>query len=169
MIDFSSAPPGQNREHTLIQDAAPGDEAAVQQLVFSVLREYGLTPDAGGADADLKDLQAFYVNRGGTFRIVTDEEGNIVGCGGLLPAGAGDIELRKMYLLPQARGKGIGRRLLEDLIATARAQGHARMVLDTASSLKEAIGLYRSRGFRPYENPDRVRRCDQSFFLYLAT
>ena len=151
-----------------IRDAVPGDESAVQKMVFSVLREYGLIPDPDGPDADLKDLQAFYINRAGTFRIVTDDAGYIVGCGGLLPAANGDVELRKMYLLPQVRGRGLGRRLLEDLIATARAQGHARMVLDTASLLKEAIGLYRSRGFQPYENPDRVRRCDQSLFLDLA-
>ena len=151
-----------------IRDAVPGDESAVQEVVFSVLREYGLTPDADGPDADLKDLQSFYINRAGTFRIVTDDAGNIVGCGGLLPVAAGEVELRKMYLLPQVRGQGIGRRLLEELITAARAQGHARMVLDTASALQEAIGLYRSRGFQPYENPDRVRRCDQSLFLDLA-
>ena len=152
----------------LIRDARPGDESAVQDVVFSVLREYGLKPDPDGTDADLKDLQTFYVKRGGTFRIVTDAEENIVGCGGLLPVGDGDVELRKMYLLPQMRRQGLGRRLLEDLIGVARALGHARMVLDSASVLKEAIALYRSRGFQPYENENRVWRCDQSFFLELA-
>lgn len=151
----------------LIRDARPGDESAIQDVVFAVLREYGLNPDPDGTDADLRDLQSFYINRAGTFRIVTDGAGIIVGCGGLLPAGTGDVELRKMYLLPQARGQGLGRRLLEDLIATARAQGHARVVLDTASVLKQAIGLYRKYGFQPFENPERVRRCDQSFVLEL--
>lgn len=150
-----------------IRDAVPGDESAVQEVVFSVLREYGLKPDPDGTDSDLSDLQSFYVNRAGTFRIITDGAGNIVGCGGLLPVATGDVELRKMYLLPQARGQGLGRQLLEDLIATARARGHARIVLDTASVLKEAIGLYRMRGFQPFENPERVRRCDQSFLLNL--
>ena len=152
----------------LIRGAQPGDEAAVQELVFSVLGEYGLKPDPGGTDADLKDLQAFYINRGGVFCVITDADGCIVGCGGLLPVGNGDVELRKMYVLPQARGKGIGRRLLEDLINTARKQGHARMLLDTASVLKEAIALYRNRGFEPYENEHRARRCDQSLVLALT-
>jgi len=139
----------------------------VQALVFSVLHEYGLKPDPDDTDADLSDLQSFYINRAGMFRIVIDGAGNIVGCGGLLPAGAGDVELRKMYLLPQVRGQGFGEQLLENLIATARAQGHARVVLDTASVLKQAIGLYRKYGFQPFENPERVRRCDQSLVLNL--
>ncbi len=151
----------------VIRDAVAGDESAVQAVVFSVLREYGLKPDPADTDADLGDLQSFYVNRAGTFRIVTDAAGHIVGCGGLLPVGAGDVELRKMYLMPEARGRGLGRRLLEDLIAMARARGHARIVLDTASVLKEAIALYCKSGFQPYENPDRVRRCDQSLVLNL--
>ena len=151
----------------VIRDAAAGDESAVQTVVFSVLREYGLQPDPDGTDADLNDLQSFYLDRAGTFRIVTDAAGHIVGCGGLLPVSAGDVELRKMYLLPEARGCGTGRRLLEDLIATARARDHARIVLDTASVLKEAIALYRKRGFQSFENPERVRRCDQSFMLNL--
>lgn len=167
MFETSSTPPGQFQVEIPIRDAVPGDEPAVQELVFSVLREYGLTPDPGGPDADLADLQKAYVRHGGVFRIVTDSGGRIIGCGGLLPAGHGDVELRKMYLLPEFRGRGIGKRLLEELIAAARAAGHRRVVLDTASVLTEAIGLYRKRGFRPWDNPERVRRCDQSCFLDL--
>jgi len=150
-----------------IRDAVPGDEPAVQALVFSVLREYGLKPDPDDTDADLGDLQSFYSRRAGTFRIVIDGMGKIIGCGGLLPAGNGDVELRKMYLLPQVRGQGLGEQLLGNLIAAARAQGHARVVLDTASVLKQAIALYGKHGFQPFENPERVRRCDQSFALRL--
>ena len=151
----------------IIRDAAPGDEYAVQEVVFAVLREYGLTPDAHGPAADLEDLQAAYPRCGGVFRVITDPAGCIVGCGGLRPAAGGDVELRKMYLLPEARGQGLGKRLLEELIAAARAGGHRRIVLDTASVLKEAIALYRKRGFQPYENPNRVRRCDQSLVLQI--
>lgn len=151
-----------------IRDALPGDEAAVQQVVFPVLQEYGLSPDVTGPDADLLDLEAFYVQRGGIFRVVTGPGGRIVGCGGLLPVHDDTVELRKMYLLPEVRGHGLGRRLLEELIESARGAGHRRIVLDTASVLKEAIALYRRRGFQPFDNPQRVRRCDQSLFLELA-
>jgi putative acetyltransferase len=154
-------------DDTPIRDAVPGDEPAVQRVVFAVLREYGLNPEPGATDSDLDDLQAAYRDCGGVFRIVTDARGGIIGCGGLLPGERGDVELRKMYLLPEHRGRGIGKRLLEDLIAAARAAGYRRVVLDTASVLKEAITLYRQRGFQPWENPERVRRCDQSYFLTL--
>jgi putative acetyltransferase len=155
-------------DDVVIRDAAAGDERAVQRIVFEALGEYGLTPDPAGIDADLADLQAAYMQRGGAFVVIVGADGGIIGCGGLRPAGDGDVELRKMYLQRDARGRGIGRHLLETLIERARAGGHRRIVLDTASVLVEAIALYRHRGFTPFENPHRVRRCDQSFFLELA-
>ena len=156
-----------NQNTFAIRNATIGDETPVQELIFSVLREYGLKPDPEGTDADLKDLQSSYTNHQGVFRIVADSGGRIFGCGGLLPLGNGDVELRKMYMLPEVRGQGIGKQLLEDLIGISRTQGHKRIVLDTASVLKEAIGLYRKRGFQPYDNPHRVWRCDHSFFLHI--
>lgn len=156
-----------------IRDAIPGDEAAVQQVVFPVLREFGLTPDVHGPDVDLEDLQAAYAQRGGVFRVVTDGDGRIVGCGGFRPlsgdaVGENAVELRKMYLLPEWRGRGLGRRLLEDLITRARTAGHRRMVLDTAAVMTDAIALYKRSGFISFENPQRLRRCDLSLSLDLA-
>jgi len=148
--------------------ARPGDEAAVQQVVFTVLREYGLVPEPDGVDVDLADLQGFYLRRGGAFLVVEDAAGAVAGCGGLLPVNDGDVELRKMYLAKALRGRGLGRALLEVLIDEARAMGCRRVVLDTASVLTEAIALYRARGFQPLERGPHVKRCDQAFFLDLA-
>lgn len=140
----------------------------MQQVVFPVLHEFGLTPDTHGPDADLDDLQAAYPRRGGVFRVVIDAGGHIQGCGGFRPVAEGVVELRKMYLLPALRGRGIGRRLLEDLVTRARAAGYRRMVLDTAAAMKDAIALYERRGFTPFDNPQRVRRCDLSLRLELG-
>jgi putative acetyltransferase len=73
-----------------------------------------------------------------------------------------------MYFLPEARGRGYGRRLLEELIALARARGFRRLTLDTASVLHEAIALYRRMGFVPFQPANMPQRCDQAYVLHLA-
>jgi putative acetyltransferase len=149
------------------RDARHGDEPAVRRIVFAVLGEYGLSPDPAGTDADLDDLAASYADRGGVFRIVEDDQGEIVGCGGLFRLTETGAEIRKMYLLPAARGQGIGRALLEDLIAAARERGCTRLSLETASVLKEAMALYRRFGFVETHRDDLARRCDKAFALDL--
>jgi len=150
------------------RDARSGDEAAVQAIVGSVLGEYGLAVDPAATDADLADLKANYFDRGGVFRVLVSSEGKIVGCGGLYPLADGEAEIRKMYFLPEVRGRGHGRRLLEDLVEGARRRGCKRMVLETASVLKEAISLYRSFGFKPFAREHLACRCDQAMALELA-
>ena len=66
------------------------------------------------------------------------------------------------------RAKGYGRRLLDELVREARRRGYRRVVLETASSLKEAIALYRSAGFTPYEREHLACRCDQAMKLDLT-
>lgn len=151
-----------------LRDARPGDERAVQGIVAAVLAEYGLAPGSADTDADIADLRRNYQDRGGVFRIVTDGTGTICGCGGLFPLGAEEMELRKMYLLPAARGRGLGRRLLEELLAAARTRGCRRVVLETASVLKQAQALYRSAGFVPAERAHLADRCDRFMALELA-
>ena len=136
-------------------------------MVYSVLAEYGLAPDPVGTDADLADLEDNYWNRGGVFRLALSPEGSIVGCAGLFRLNSTEAELRKMYLLPAARGRGIGRLLLRHLIADARRLGYRRVVLETASVLTEAIELYRSAGFSPVSRDHLSERCDQAWKLSL--
>jgi putative acetyltransferase len=151
-----------------LRDASPQDGNAIRNVVSLVLGEYGLRSDLADTDADLLDIQASYTKRGGVFRVLTSEEGVIVGCGGLYPLANSEAEIRKMYVLPSARGKGYGRQLLNDLLAEAKQRGHRRVVLETASVLKEAIALYRSAGFKPYDREHLARRCDQAMALDLT-
>lgn len=141
-----------------------GDE--VRRVVTSVLREYGLSPDCGGIDADLEDIHGSYIGRGGMFRVI-EGGGAVVGCGGLYPLGGNEAEIRKMYLLPDARGQGLGRKLLQQLLDDAKARGFRRVTLETASVLKEAIRLYQSFGFRKVQRQHFASRCDQAFALDL--
>ena len=132
-----------------LRPATNADCQAVRDLVFAVLEEYGLQPDPGSTDADLDDIEQSYFARGGTFCVLEDRDGSVVGAYGLYPMENQTCELRKMYLRREYRGQGLGKRLLEDALANARQLGFARVVLETASVLKEAITLYESYGFAP--------------------
>jgi putative acetyltransferase len=139
----------------------------VAQLVYGVLTEYGLKPDPACTDADIKDIELSYFNRGGTFYVLEAEDGSIIGAYGLYPMDGHACELRKMYLEKAHRGKGLGRLLLEDALSKARHLGFERMILETASVLKEAISLYKSYGFVEYNPPHMSSRCDQAYQLEL--
>jgi putative acetyltransferase len=132
-----------------LREATTDDGAAIRAVVVAVMAEYGLSCDLEANDADIQNVVASYRERGGSFRVVTSIEGDIVGCGGLYPVDERQAEIRRMYLLPEARGLGVGRRLLEELISLAKERRFERVVLETASVLKEAISLYRKRGFVP--------------------
>lgn len=148
--------------------AGSEDTAAIRAVVFAVLREYGLDPDPGGTDADLEDVVGGYLGRGGVFRVLVTPTEEIVGCGGLYPLDGEEAEIRKMYLVPQVRGHGQARILLNDLVSAARERGFQRVVLETASVLEEAISLYVSFGFRPIEREHLASRCDQAYALELS-
>src|SRR4051794_20225323 len=96
-----------------LRPASNHDCEHVTQLVFNVLQEYGLAPSPATTDADLTDLEAHYIARGGSFDVLHDTDGNIIGCVGVYPIDSKTCELRKMYLAKGARGRGHGKKLLE--------------------------------------------------------
>ncbi len=84
----------------------------------------------------------------GTF-LVLYREGTPVGCGALRVLDGATAELKRMYVSPALRGKGMGRRLVAALEAEARALGVRRLVLETGIRQAAALALYRATGFRP--------------------
>ncbi len=92
-----------------VRPATNADGERVRTLVFAVLEEFGLRPDPAGTDADLEDIEASYTARGGLFEVLEDEGGRLVGTTGLYRLDAETCELRKMYFLPELRGRGAGR------------------------------------------------------------
>lgn len=153
-------------EGVFIRSASNSDGERVKALVFGVLAEYGLYPDPEGIDADLDDIEAQYIDSGGAFELLEDTQGTLIGTVGLFPMDETTVELRKMYFAPNLRGRGIGKAALTRMIGLASTMGFSRMVLETASVLKEAIGLYRSYGFK--EAPGiHSDRCDRAFYLDL--
>lgn len=137
----------------------PGDEAAVFELVRTVLGEYGLATNPEATDRDLQDIGRSYVASGGAFKVL-EEAGRIVGSYGLFRLSATTCELRKMYLSRDRRGLGLGRRMMDDALAEARARGFFEMVLETNRRLTEAIALYRAYGFADFQPDHLSDRCD---------
>ena len=150
-----------------LRSATNTDCEPVRNLVFTVLAEYGLKPDPACTDADLRDIEQSYFRRAGVFYVLEEEGGSIIGSYGLYPVDSNTCELRKMYLHRDHRGKGLGRRLLEQALTEARRLDFKRITLETASVLKEAIRLYERYGFKPYTPAHLSRRCDQAYVLEL--
>lgn len=151
-----------------LRPATNDDRPAVERLVFGVLAEYGLAPDPGGTDTDLRDIEGEYLRGGGMFDVLVNEAGEIVGTVGLHPISPSTCELRKMYLLPAARGAGWGRRLLEHALTRAKSLGFSRIELETATVLKEAVRLYEQSGFRRTCAAHLASRCDSKYYLEIG-
>lgn len=77
--------------------------------------------------------------------------GQFVGCVALRSLGKSISEMKRLYVIPEYRGKNIGRKLALAVIEEARRSGYKHMRLDTVTSMKEARALYVSLGFYPIE------------------
>lgn len=85
---------------------------------------------------------------GGVFLLAIDGAGEAVACGGVRTLAPGLGEVKRMYVVPAARRRGIARRLLSELEAVAASLGHARIRLDTNAVQPEAVALYHACGYR---------------------
>ena len=159
--------PKQGKGKPILRRATNVDCRAVLSLVSSILTEYGLPTDPEGIDADMQDIEANYDKAGGVFYVLEAPDGRIIGSVAVAPMPDGSCELRKMYLARSHRGQGLGRLLLDTAITEARRMNARRITLETATTLKEAITLYRQYGFEPYHNPHLCFRCDQAYALDL--
>lgn len=142
-----------------LRDYRPGDEEDVFRIVKRVLAEYNLETNPEETDADLKDIHQSYILGGGAFRIL-ESGGRSIGSYGLYATTRVSCELRKMYLLPEFRGRGFGRKIMEDALRTAKALKFIEMTLETNSRLKEAIELYKANGFKEFMPSHLSDRCD---------
>lgn len=153
-------------EQLNIRPATNLDRFKIEGLVFGVLESYGLPFDRDGSDEDLADIESNYFGRGGVFEVIENDAGTIVGTVGLYPIDEITIELRKMYLDPSIRGRGLGKLILQKMILKAKSLGYARIYLDTSSALREAVFLYERIGFTPVAARE-TSGCDRAYAFEL--
>ncbi|MFO0579239.1 MAG: GNAT family N-acetyltransferase [Polyangia bacterium] len=144
------------------------DVDAVVRLVSATLAEFGLTFGVGSStDDEVRALPGSYTERGGAFFVAVDESGAVFGTAGVSPVAPQVFELRKMYLVPAARGLGLGARLFDACLAFCRAHSARHVVLDTIDGMKDAIAFYERRGFVQDDSQIRGARCTRGYRLDL--
>jgi GNAT superfamily N-acetyltransferase len=100
--------------------------------------------------------------------VARDDDGTPLGCGALRPLEPGAAELKRMYVVPAARGRGVSRLLLSGLEAEAAARGWTTLRLETGTRQPEAVGLYSSAGYRPVPAFGHYVGDDTGDSLYFA-
>jgi putative acetyltransferase len=128
------------------------DNARVAQIIRDVMTEYGAVgPGYSINDPEVDAMYESYQDERSLFLVLEDDHGQPVGVGGIAPLTGGDpntCELRKMYFLPEARGKGWGRRIVERLETEAALRGFDTVYLETIAGMAEANILYKHLGYQ---------------------
>jgi putative acetyltransferase len=140
-----------------VQVDSPAQIAQARELFLEYAQSLGFSLCFQNFDKELAGLPGEYAPPEGRLLLV-ECEGQLAGCVALHKLGSGICEMKRLYLRPQFRGKGLGRVLAERIIAEARQIGYQRMRLDTVEPvMKDAVAVYRRLGFNeiaPYcENP----------------
>ncbi|QOI96671.1 MAG: GNAT family N-acetyltransferase [Flammeovirgaceae bacterium] len=132
------------------------DNAQVAAIIRTVMPEFGASGKGFAIhDKEVDDMYGAY-NRPRCAYFVCEENGKILGGGGVAPLEQGDedtCELKKMYFLPEGRGKGLGQRVLDKCLEAATAIGFKYCYLETFNTMKQAMKLYERNGFEKIPGP----------------
>ena len=148
-----------------IKNWQPSQREAAAEIIKTVLAEYYLPWQPTTADIDVLEVEQYYLQVGGEFWVVEDlSSGKIIATAAYYPItrGKNAVEIRKMYILSAHRGHGLGKYLLAELEKTIQLRGYQQIWIETASILKEAVGLYEKYGYQPAQGVE-TQRCDRVY------
>jgi putative acetyltransferase len=135
----------------VVRAIAPRDDARVAEVIRTVMPEFGASgPGFAIMDPEVDAMCAAYSRSGAAYFVICEPDGTVVGGGGIAPLDRGEpdvCELRKMYFLPVARGRGAGRAVLTRCLDAARAMDYRRCYLETLTAMDRAQSLYLAAGF----------------------
>jgi ribosomal protein S18 acetylase RimI-like enzyme len=134
------------------------DLDAVKRLFTAYASALGIDLSYQGFEEELAGLPGKYAAPSGALLVARGMDGVPLGCAALRPiAPDGCCEMKRLYVSPLARGLGLGKALVDAIVAEAIRIGYREMRLDTLPTMGEAIALYRKAGFQPiapyYETP----------------
>src|SRR5678816_500159 len=140
----------------IIRNIRASDNPYLSRIVKDTLAEFGANhPDTVYYDPTTDALYELFQKEGSAY-FVAESNGAIIGGGGIYPTDglpADTCELVKMYLLPHARGLGLGRTLIEKCIEAAAENGFKKIYLETMPELKQALSVYEKFGFEYLNGP----------------
>ena len=144
-----------------IRRAGPADHAGVTRELAEYFAFLGEDVDASGLDHDVADWQGEYDGAAGVMLIIVDPAGVVVGTAGVRRLAPGVAELKRMWLRPDCRGRGLAPRLMDRCLGEARALGGRVLRLDSERHrLAAAVKLYRRYGFEEIPDYNRNPRAD---------
>jgi len=134
-----------------IRPIEPADDTAMAHVIRTVMPEFG----AGGAgfaihDPEVDAMHAAYAGTGAAYYVV-EMDGAVMGGAGIAALEGGDgsvCELRKMYFMPDLRGRGAGHALMQRCLDFARRAGYRQCYIETLTGMDGAQALYLKSGFR---------------------
>ncbi|MCS3795785.1 GNAT family N-acetyltransferase [Niastella sp. OAS944] len=139
-----------------IRTIQPADNQALAVIIRNALAEFGANkPGTVYYDATTDALYELF-RQPGSIYYVAEENGVLIGGAGIYPSPGlptGTCELVKMYLSPAARGKGIGKGLIEKALAFAAEAGYRNVYIETMPELRKAMSVYEKFGFKYLDGP----------------
>lgn len=132
------------------------DNEYIRNIIRTVMPEFGASGKGFAIhDAEVNNMHAAYT-KDRTAYFVCELHNTIVGGGGIAPLEGGDpsvCELKKMYFLPEGRGKGLGQQVLSACLQKAKELGFEYCYLETFNTMKDAMRLYEKNGFEKIPGP----------------
>ncbi len=139
-----------------IEDISPEYDDVICQIIKRIGAEHGAIGDGfGPSDSEVLNMSQHYFKLSKSLYLIAKINGEVVGgCGIASFNNSNEIcELRKLFLLPQSRGLGIGKALTQQCLNFSISQGYTNCYLDTLSNMKSAIALYEKLGFKHLNKP----------------
>jgi ribosomal protein S18 acetylase RimI-like enzyme len=151
----------------MTQASSPTQIAQVRELFLEYAKSLGFSLCFQNFDRELAGLPGDYSPPDGRL-LIAEYEGEVAGCVALHKLEPGICEMKRLYLRPAFRGKGLGRRLAETILNEARSIGYQRLRLDTVERvMRDAVGLYRALGFREIA-PYRANPMEGTLYMELV-
>jgi putative acetyltransferase len=146
----------QETDQFVIRPIAAADNQQMAVIIRQVMTEYGaIGPGFSINDPEVDAITDNYQDPSGAYWVIMEGD-KVLGGGGIGPLVGGDpkvCELKKMYFLPDLRGKGLGIKMLNTLLEEARRLGYSICYLETLNRMTEAAKLYQKMGFQRISGP----------------